>query len=394
MIIFTIVSFAICVVWVYMLFYLNYTMRSLPLLIKQVSPPQNDAELPFVSIIIPACNEADHLEASLLSRLQQDYPRFEVIVINDRSTDDTPAIIQRIAASDSRVKALDITALPEGWLGKVHALHQGVQHAKGDWYLFTDADIHFQPQTLRAAVNFAKSQQIQHLTCIPEAEMYKDFWLDVSCMGFLLLFCNSARIPDINHDKGEGAIGLGAFNLVEAKVFNQTPGFEWLKMEPADDLGVGALLKQQGAKTRVADAQGLMHFAWYDNLSQAFKGLEKNTFGPGSQYSYLKQIGIVSFLYTLGLLPTLSLLLGLFSGDILLISFGALAWISNIIVAFSLPKASNKEIPYYLLLPIGILLIATIMANAAWQCYKNGGVYWRGTLYPLAQLKAGQRIKF
>jgi glycosyltransferase involved in cell wall biosynthesis len=394
LIIFYLISLAICIIWVTMLVYLNYTMQSLPLLKKHVNQRFDDAELPLVSIIIPACNEADHLEASLLSRLQQDYPRFELIVINDRSTDDTKAIIDRVAATDSRVIAIDIAALPEGWLGKVHALHQGVKVAKGDWYLFTDADIYFKPQMLRTAVNYAQSQQVQHLTCIPEAELYKDFWLDVACMGFLLLFTNSARIPDINQDKGYSVIGLGAFNLVEAKAFKQTPGFEWLKMEPADDMGVGLMLKQQGAKTRVADGQGLMHFAWYDNLSQAFKGLEKNTFGPGSQYSYLKQIGIVSFLLTLGLLPSIALLLGLLSGDVLLISIGSLAWLSNIIVAFTLPKASNKEIPYYLLLPVGILLIATIMANAAWQCFKNGGVYWRGTLYPLAQLKAGQRIKF
>jgi glycosyltransferase involved in cell wall biosynthesis len=394
LIIFYLLCSAICIIWIYMLVYLNYTMRCLPVLKNQVIPaPYDDSELPMVSIIVPACNEEEHLEASLLSRLNQDYPRFELIVINDRSTDGTKAIIDRIAAMNGRLLSIDITELPTGWLGKVHALHQGVKIAKGEWYLFSDADINFKPEMLRSAVNYAQSQQVQHLTCIPEAELYNDFWLDVTCIGFLLLFCNAARIPDINQNKGDNAIGLGAFNLVEAKVFNQTKGFEWLKMEPADDMGVGFMLKQHGAKTRVADGMGLMNFVWYQNLSQAFSGLEKNTFGPGSQYSYFKQLGIVLFLLAMGLLPTLALVLGLLSSDIILIISGSMAWLTNIIVAFTVPKASYKELPLYLLLPFGIILIATIMANAAWKCFQNSGVYWRGTLYPVEQLRAGQRVK-
>ena len=394
MIIFYLVSLLICIIWVYMLVYLNYTISCLPILNTQVGPIHyDDTELPMVSIIVPACNEEEHLEQSLLSRLNQDYPRFELIVINDRSTDGTKAIIDRIAAIDSRLIPINITELPNGWLGKVHALYQGVKLAKGDWYLFSDADITFKPEMLRLAVNYAQSQQVEHLTCLPEAELYNDFWVDVTCFGFLLLFCNAARIPDINQNKGNNAIGLGAFNLVEAKVFNQTKGFEWLKMEPADDMGVGFMLKQLGAKSRVADGLGLMKFTWYQNLNQAFSGLEKNTFGPGSQYNYLKQIGIVLFLLAMGLLPSIALVLGLLSNDVILIVSGSLAWLTNIIVAFIIPKGSNKEIPFYLLLPVGIILIAAIMVNAAWKCFQNSGVYWRGTLYPVEELRTGQRVK-
>jgi hypothetical protein len=99
------------------------------------------------------------------------------------------------------------------------------------------------------------------------------------------------------------------------------------------------------------------------------------------------------FLLTMGILPSITLVLGLFCGDIILIISGSLAWLTNIIVAFTVPKASNKEIPFYLLLPFGIIIIAMIMANAAWKCFQNCGVYWRGTLYPLEQLRAGQRVK-
>jgi len=95
----------------------------------------------------------------------------------------------------------------------------------------------------------------------------------------------------------------------------------------------------------------------------------------------------------MGLLPSIALVLGMLSGDVFLIISGSLAWLTNIIVAFIVPKASNKEIPFYLLLPIGIILIAIIMANAAWKCFQNRGVFWRGTLYPVEQLRTGQRVK-
>jgi hypothetical protein len=153
------------------------------------------------------------------------------------------------------------------------------------------------------------------------------------------------------------------------------------------------MLKQHGAKARVADGLGLMAFSWYQNLHQAFSSLEKNTFGPASQYSYPKQMGIVLFLLAMGLMPSLALVLGILSGDAILVSSGALAWATNIVVALTVPKGSDKETPFYLLLPIGIILIAAIMANAAWQCFKHHGVSWRGTLYPIGQLRAGQRVK-
>jgi len=92
-------------------------------------------------------------------------------------------------------------------------------------------------------------------------------------------------------------------------------------------------------------------------------------------------------------LPSSTLVLGVFSGDVILIVSGSLAWLATVVVAFTVPKGSNKEIPFYLLLPFRMLIIAIIMANAAWKCFQNRGVYWRGTLYPVEQLRAGQRIK-
>lgn len=97
---------------------------------------------PRVSVIIPARNEADTIKAAMRSRLESDYPNLEIILIDDRSTDNTPEIIEEIAQTDSRVKAIHIKELPKAWIGKLYAMHTGVEVASGAWLLFSDADVH------------------------------------------------------------------------------------------------------------------------------------------------------------------------------------------------------------------------------------------------------------
>jgi cellulose synthase/poly-beta-1,6-N-acetylglucosamine synthase-like glycosyltransferase len=112
---------------------------------------------PRLSVVIPALNEVDTLEAALGTLLAETYPDLEIVLVDDRSTDGTGALVDRLAARDPRITPVHITALPEGWLGKVHALHVGTQHARGDWLLYTDADVHFGQGSLRHAVAVAEA---------------------------------------------------------------------------------------------------------------------------------------------------------------------------------------------------------------------------------------------
>lgn len=119
-----ITAISFCALWAAVLIYMYVSTHAMPLL-RQVGVCllTEQTEWPLLSVTIPACNEADHLEAALMSVLEQDYPNLEIVLINDRSTDATGEIIDRLAASDPRVKAVHVTDLPAGWLGKVHALH-------------------------------------------------------------------------------------------------------------------------------------------------------------------------------------------------------------------------------------------------------------------------------
>src|SRR5215208_3489148 len=133
---------------------------------------------PLLSVIIPACNEAANLGSAVESLLGQNYPNLEVILINDRSNDGTAEIIGRLALGDGRIRSLHVETLPDGWLGKVHALDRGVQLAEGDWLLFTDADVHFAAGTLRRAVGWAIANRIDHLGLAPLA-VQESFLLDI-----------------------------------------------------------------------------------------------------------------------------------------------------------------------------------------------------------------------
>ena len=147
--------------WLFQAFYFQWVWRFIP----HFDPKgvEDLPDYPKLSIIIPACNEEETLENALTGLLTLRYPNLEIILINDRSTDKTGEIMEKLSQGDSRVSIVHLEHLPENWLGKVHALHQGVQRASGNWLLFTDADVHFSPEILEKAVSYAQSQRLDHL---------------------------------------------------------------------------------------------------------------------------------------------------------------------------------------------------------------------------------------
>ena len=306
-----------------------------------------DIELPVLSVVIPACNEASHIGQALRSLLDQDYPKLEVVVINDRSTDDTGEILERLADRDNRIKVIHIDKLPAGWLGKVHALHQGVKQATGEWYLFTDADIYFQPGALRRSVCYAKHYRLNHLACVPDVHN-KGFWLDIAVRSFFLMLCLGARVAEVNRENSNRPIGIGAFNLVEAATFHNTPGFEWLRMETVDDYGLGVMIKQAGGRTRLVVALKDMSVPWYENLGAMIKGVEKNTFGAAAKYSLARLFLIELFLLGLVMAPLVSLISGLIFNDPLLLMVACVFFAALVVFALYSPRQHHREMLAYL----------------------------------------------
>jgi Glycosyl transferase family 2 len=374
--------------WAAIAYQLGQALRWVPQLAELNPVPP--ARWPALSLVIPACNEADTLESALRSRLREDYPGLELVVIDDRSTDGTGDIVERVAAEDARVRPLHVHALPEGWLGKVHALHVGAEAARGEWLLFTDADVHLEPGTLRTAVAYCEARGLDHLGVFPEV-WSRSFLLDVALGTFGRLVAMAARPHAVEDPRSKAAFGVGAFNLVRRSALARSPGLPWLKLELLDDAALGQMLKRSGARCAMALGRGRVGLDFYPSFAELVRGTEKNGFAGAGRFSQARLLLFCTTLLLLELAPFAALL-----------AFGhpALQRVGALVTALALGTSAvgsrwmARPVLPAMLLPVGTLLFVGCLLRSGYLAHRRGGIAWRGTLYPTAQLRAGARYDF
>jgi glycosyltransferase involved in cell wall biosynthesis len=348
-------------------------------------------KLPTLSLVIAASNERHTMQHSIPDLLATDYPNVEFILVDDRSSDGTGELIEGFAKNDDRVHPIHIILLPEGWLGKVNALDTGASTAKGKWLLFTDADIHFRPHALEKAVAFAEQQRLDHLMLVPEPRQTGSTLLDLFVLCFGSFFVQTIKAREIGNPKSKAYGGVGAFNLVRRTSLEKTEGFEWLKMDVIDDVGLGLLLRRHHAKARILSGTDLIHFEWYPSLREMIKGLEKNTFAGFARYSY-PRAGLLTIAMLLVILYPLiwSIIIGS------VVALAATLFI-YIFLPFLVALTQRKLIPtsprLMLMLPLGFLLLTYALVRSTYITWREKGIRWRGTFYPLDALRRGQRVK-
>lgn len=379
-----------CILWIGWQAYVIFAIVLAPKFEKLSAPGLET--WPKLSVIIPACNEEAHIKSAATTVLAQDYPNIEVILINDRSTDSTGPIIESLAAKDTRIRTVHIDHLPDKWLGKVHALYQGVNVATGDWFLFTDADVHYSHGTLKHAIAVAEHNTLDHLTLFPSIRL-KSFALKLAVLAFGGLLLTGARTLSVNSIKSRKAIGIGAFNLVRASAYYKTQGFSWLSLEPADDPGLAIMLKDSGAKSYFAFGFHHLYLDWYPDIKSMFRGVEKNLYGPTAQYSLLKLFSMVLMMWIMAMAPLLSAIIGIMLSSKLLLILSSIALVIHLVYT-SINIDRQKLFISRFFMPGGIILVGLMMIWAAYKCVSTGGIDWRGTHYPLNQLRGNQRVKF
>ncbi|MFV1985373.1 MAG: glycosyltransferase family 2 protein [Thiohalomonadales bacterium] len=344
---------------------------------------------PSITIVIAACNEEDTLESSVNSLLEQDYDNLKIILVNDRSSDNTFEIVNNLA-EDNRVSAIHIKELPENWLGKVHALSVAVKGITSDWILFTDADVNFEKTALTKSMSFALSKNADHLTLFPEL-IVKNFLLEIFIRTFGFLFLFSTKSYEIDKTPNKTVIGIGAFNLVKKSMLDKSEGFDWLKMEVADDAGLGLLIKRAGGKSVFAFANNLVSLEWYPSVSSMFVGLEKNLFSVAGQYNIFRLITVVLLIWIFVAAPFVVLI---WSTKYWLIIMAYTALACPVLLAIVSKIKLSTKFSIGLFVPFGQLVISLMMIRSAVMCITRGGIEWRGTFYPIKQLKKYQRVKF
>ena len=252
-------------------------------------PPFTGDKAPKVSVIVAARNEARKIERGLRSLLAQDYPNLEFIVVNDRSTDETRAILNRMAEENPRLYVLHVTELPGGWLGKTHALHCGADQATGELLLFTDADVVMERSVISRAVGYIRRANIDHVAVAPQPQMPGTF-LNMFGGAFALFFGMYAQPWKASNPKSPRHIGIGAFNLVRAEAYRAIGGHRPIAMRPDDDMKLGKLLKKSGYRQDLVLGGEMITVEWYSSLGELVKGLEKNSFA-GVEYNLALMIG-------------------------------------------------------------------------------------------------------
>lgn len=347
-------------------------------------PPLRGPDVPTVSIVVAARDEAPFIGAAVRTMLGQDYPHLEVIVVDDRSTDGTGAVLADLAASDRRLRVVTVGELPRGWLGKNHALDVGAREANGEWLLFTDADIEMSPDALRRAVGYAADRQVDHLAVAPRIRM-PGLLLEAFVVHFMFSFLVFSRPWRVRNPKSRHFVGVGAFNLVRRTAYRAVGGHSRIALRPDDDMKLGKILKAGGYRADCLLGAGVLDVEWYQSLGQMIRGLEKNMFA-GVDYNIPLSIigGIVQLaigvVAPVGLFVTDGMPRALFAFQILALA-GTLWWLAR--QAAVRPGA-------VLLFPVAVALFAYILWRTMVLNLVQGGLQWRGTFYSLRELKANR----
>jgi hypothetical protein len=355
--------------------------------------------LPAVSVVVTARDEERDVEATVRRFLAQRGVALELVVVDDRSRDRTGAILDALAAehaADARLVVVHNRELPPGRLGKCHACALGAARARGRWLLFADGDVTLaKDDVLARTVLFAERSRLDHVAVLPD--MGPQSTTQEALTGaFGVIYLLGVRAYQMDKDYARGGGGVGAFNLMRRASYERIGGHGLLMMDTADDWKLGRLLKESGARQRIYFGRGLVFCPWQRGTWNVVKGLEKNAFG-GCDY----RVSAVA-LSTAGLL---ALVVGPAALCVAAVLSGAWAREPRVAAAAFTPlflqtfftfvnwalfrDRTGARLSAALLFPLGVLLFLVALWNSTWKTLRRGGVSWRGTFYPLADLKRG-----
>jgi len=343
---------------------------------------------PRVSIIVPARNEEADIEQSLTRLMRLEYDNYEVIAVNDRSTDHTGEIMETVAknARDNGhplLRVLHHAELPAEWLGKTHAMWTATNLATGDWLLFADADVLFKPDSLRRAVAYAEAEGADHVVLFPQMIMKRpgEFMM---IAFFQTMFMFGHRPWKVADPKSRDHMGVGAFNLIRRSVYESIGTYKTLRMEVLDDMKLGKVVKNAGFAQRNVFGGDLISIRWANGAMGVVNNLTKNFFAVLSFRWPLTLISAFGLAF-LNLMPFLGVFLA--HGWERLPYAIALGSMFAIYLGMSL--RSGVPAYYFLLHPVSTLLfVYTLLRSMAYTLW-NDGIIWRGTKYPLEELRKG-----
>jgi len=361
---------------IFVVIFLSINMKGL-IRISKKSAITSDA--PLVSICVPARNEERDIGACLESLLAQNYPNFEIIAVDDHSSDRTGEIIQSLADINDRLRFIQGQPLAKGWLGKPFALHQAQSVAKGEFLLFTDADLVFEPLALASAVQLAQERNADLTTLMP-ATIFGSFWercIQPVIFGFIASLTRFEKILD--KDK-HNAMGFGAFLMFKREAYDSIGGHESVRDEILEDVMLAKRVKRSGLNLVVADGKEIFSIRMYHSLKEIWQGWRKNIF-----IALRKSVfwNIYYIFMILMFVPAPYFLMGanIYLGGewTLVLSFCSLLLVLATSIGLAIELKLNPL--YTLIFPLGAIMMVAIMLDSMFQVVILKRSEWRGRVY-------------
>jgi len=363
--------------------------------LSETPPKKSSHQLPFVSVVVPTRNEAYRVEKCIRSLKAQTYPHLEIIIVDD-SNDNTLDLIKSIVGDDPRFTLIREEKLPDGWIGKPHALQQGSNLAKGDLLLFIDADTFHDPSLIARAVEYALEHDLDLLSLVPH-NILGSFWEKVIQPIPLGIIPAISPLAKVNKPDSKVVVAFGPFMLIKHSVFNKIGGYETIKNRIADDAEIAKLLKSSGYKVGLANAQTMMHVRMYENFREIWEGWSKNIFLGLIQkreinskaQRFLVALAGAGGIFGLMVFPLcitiITFLLTLFTHSPQwqwVFLFALIIWLIGIVLQLIIQKTYHYGDPKYATLAfLGGLIIIGIFLNSAIKTMSGTGVTWKGRTY-------------
>jgi len=367
--------------WIVAALVIGRGMSKIPFMSE--APLPGGEPLPRISIIFAARDEAEKLPQALATFARLDYPNYEIIAADDRSVDGTGAILDAAAAGNANFKAVHIAQLPDGWLGKPHALETAYRESSGEWIVFTDADVRFAPTVLRKALGLMESKGWDHLTILADIDM-KGFWEITAIAFFGMGFVLGTRPWRVSNPRSHSYMGVGAFQMVRRSAYEKMGTHQHLRMEVIDDMKLGKLIKESGFRSGLAVSQNSVRVRWHEGFGEIVRGVTKNMFA-GFQFKIAYALFAIAGMTLISIAPTVALFF----------THGWTQFAAAVCVATSmglqglLLKETDVSPLYGMTHPLGAAVFIYMVLRSMFVTLRQGGIVWRGTFYPLDKLRRG-----
>ena len=353
---------------------------------------KSQATLPKLSVVVAAKDEQDNIANCINSLLKQDYPDFEIVVIDDRSDDDTAKIVRDIAKIDSRVRLVQVVSLPAGWCGKNHAMQRGIETVTSDYILMTDADCTFNSdKTLRVAMQYMIDNDADMLSLTPTLKMHS-FWerlLQPVLGGVLMIWFSPGKVCN---PKKPHAFANGQFMMMKRSSYQAIGSHEAIKGSLIEDMDLARNIKSSGHKLLFRQSEDLFAVRMYSNRAQIVRGWIR--IFTGVFQTFIPKLKALIVLWGKGLTPFVTSLISLImfaivGGDLwaksaIICSAGLVTQLIMMVRYYKFNQAGKW---YGLIYPFASLYAGLILVKSMLTLRSGAKIIWRGTTYEADQGK-------